>query len=263
MNEIVAQETNSAQIEVEKTRVLQEVQAQVLVAQKCPRDEQKAYKRIMDSAKRMSLAENAIYCYPRGGQTVKGASIRTAETIAKYWGNLAYGIKELSQDNETKTSEVMAYCWDLENNVRAEKVFKVKHRRTTKKGAYYLEDDRDIYELTANMGARRLRACILNIVPIDIVEDFLEACQKTIAGANDKPLKERVRDMIQAFEQIGVTQNQIEKRIGTKADCFIEQNLVVLRGIYKAIKDNFGKIEDYFEKEELERERSVLNEINE
>ena len=43
MNEIVAQETNSAQIEVEKTRVLQEVQAQVLVAQKCPRDEQKSF----------------------------------------------------------------------------------------------------------------------------------------------------------------------------------------------------------------------------
>ena len=95
------------------------------------------------------------------------------------------------------------------------------------------------------------------------MEDFLEACQKTIAGANDKPLKERVRDMIQAFEQMGVTQNQIEKRIGRKAECFIEQNLVVLRGIYKAIKDNFGKIEDYFEKEELEREKSVLNEINE
>ena len=100
--------------EVEKTRVLQEVQAQVLVARQCPRDEQRAIKRIMDSAKRQSLAENAIYSYPRGGEIVTGASIRTAETIAKYWGNLAYGIKELSQDNETKTSEVQER---LQNNL--------------------------------------------------------------------------------------------------------------------------------------------------
>lgn len=260
MNEIVEmkKETLNVQSEVEKTRVLQEVQAQVLVARQCPRDEQRAIKRIMDSAKRQSLAENAIYSYPRGGEIVTGASIRTAETIAKYWGNLAYGIKELSQDPNTKTSEVMAYCWDLENNVRAEKVFTVKHRRRTKKGSYWLEDDRDIYELTANMGARRLRACILNVVPSDVVEDFLNECQKTLAGGNDKPLKERIKEMIKAFETLGVTQAQIEKRIGTKADNFIEHNLVTLRGIYKAIKDNFAKIDDYFEKEELEREKSIL-----
>jgi hypothetical protein len=248
----------NVQSEVEKTRVLQEVQAMVLVARQCPRDEQRAIKRIMESAKRKSLAENAIYCYPRGGQTVTGASIRTAETIAKYWGNLTYGIKELSRDEKAKTSEMMAYCWDLENNVRAEKVFKVKHTRNTKKGSYTLDDERDIYELTANYGTRRLRACILNIIPDDVVEDFLEVCQKTIAGSNDKPLKERIREMIKAFEKIGVTQNQIEKRIGTKADNFIEYNLVALRGIYKSISDNFAKIEDYFEPEKVEYQESVL-----
>lgn len=248
----------NVQSEVEKTRVLQEVQAMVLVARQCPRDEQRAIRRIMESAKRKSLAENAIYCYPRGGQTVTGASIRTAETIAKYWGNLTYGIKELSRDEKAKTSEMMAYCWDLENNVRAEKVFKVKHTRNTKKGSYALEDERDIYELTANYGARRLRACILNIIPADVVEDFLEVCQKTIAGSNDKPLKERIREMIKAFEKIGVTQNQIEKKIGTKADNFIEYNLVALRGIYKSICDNFAKIEDHFEPEKVEYQESVL-----
>ncbi len=248
----------NVQSEIEKTRVLQEVQAMVLVARQCPRDEQRAIRRIMDSAKRKSLAENAIYCYPRGGQTVTGASIRTAETIAKYWGNITYGIKELSRDEKAKTSEMLAYCWDLENNVRAEKVFKVKHKRDTKKGSYALDDERDIYELTANYGSRRLRACILNIIPADVVEDFLTECQKTIAGSNDKPIKERIKEMIRAFEKLGVTQNQIEKRIGTKADSFIEYNLVALRGIYKSITDNFAKVEDYFEPETIEYQESIL-----
>lgn len=243
-------ETYNTQAEVEKQRVMQEVQALVLVAQKCPRDEVKAHKRIMDAAKRVSLAEGALYAYPRSGQIIKGPSIRTAETIAKYWGNISFGIKELSQNNTTKESEMMAYAWDLETNVRQEKVFKVPHKRYSKsKGLTNLDDPRDIYEMTANQGARRLRACILGLIPTDIIEDFVKECEKTLAGTNSKPLKDRVKEMIKAFEGLGVTQAQVEKRLGCKSSSFIEKHLVDLRAIYKSIKDNFQTIDDYFEKE--------------
>lgn len=36
--------------------------------------------------------------------------------------------------------------------------FELKHWRTTKNGGYKLTDDRDIYELEANMASRRIRA---------------------------------------------------------------------------------------------------------
>ncbi len=243
-------ETYNTQAEVEKQRVMQEVQALVLVAQKCPRDEVKAHKRIMDAAKRQTLAEGALYAYPRGGQIIKGPSIRTAETIAKYWGNISFGIKELSQNNTTKESEMMAYAWDLETNVRQEKVFKVPYKRYSKsKGLTNLDDPRDIYEMTANQGARRLRTCILGLIPTDIIEDFVKECEKTLAGTNSKPLKDRVKEMIKAFEGLGVTQAQVEKRLGCKSSSFIERHLVDLRAIYKSIKDNFQTINDYFEKE--------------
>lgn len=235
------------QTEVEKTRVLQEVQAMVLVARQCPRNEVLATKKIMEAAKRKNLAENAMYAYPRGGQIVKGPSIRTAETIAKYWGNVSYGIKELSQDSKNNVSEVMAYAWDLETNVRQEKVFKVPHKRDKRGGGQILTDSRDIYEITANMGARRLRACLLGIIPTDIIEDFLAECEKTLAGNNNEPLKVRVMNMVQAFEGLGVTQEMIEKRLGCKADSFIEKHLVDLRAIYKSIKDNFQTIDAYFD----------------
>jgi len=254
MNELTETESETkefalqnVQSEVEKQRVMQEVQALVLVAQKCPRDEVKAVKRIMDAAKRKTLAESSVYAYPRGGQIIKGPSIRTAETIAKYWGNISFGIKELSQDNKNHFSEVMAYAWDLETNVRQEKVFKVPHKRDTKKGPQTLTDSRDIYEITANMGARRLRACLLGVIPSDVVDDFITECEKTLAGDNSKPLKDRVMDMVKAFEELGVTQEMIEKRLGCKADSFIEKHIVDLRAIYKSIKDNFQTIEAYFE----------------
>lgn len=243
---MTAMPTNVGQ-EVEKTRALQEVQAAIFMARQFPRDEFRAQKKIMEAAKRLSMAEKAIYCYPRGGQQIKGASIRTAETIAKHWGNLSYGIKELSQNSAEHSSEMMAYCWDLESNVRVERIFKVKHIRDTKDGGKLLTDQRDIYEKTANDGARRLRAAILEVLPADIVEDFLKACEKTMEGSSDKPLKERITDMLKKFEDYGVTQDMIEKKVGTKAENFIPKNIVDLGSIYNSIKNNFAPIEQYFD----------------
>ncbi len=233
--------------EVEKSRALQEVQAAIFMARQFPRDETRAYRKVIEASKRLSLAEKAIYCYPRGGQQIKGPSIRTAETIAKYWGNLSYGIKELSQNNTEHSSEMMAYCWDLESNVRVERIFKVPHIRDTKQGTKLLTDARDIYEKTANDGARRLRAAILEVLPSDVVEDFIKACEKTIEGSSDKPIKDRVKDMLTLFEEIGVSQDMIEKRIGTKTDNFIAKNIVDLGGIYNSIKNNFAPVEQYFD----------------
>ena len=250
--------------EVEKSRALQEVQAAIFMARQLPRDETRAYRKVMEAGKRLSLAEKAIYCYPRGGQQIKGASIRTAVTIAKYWGNLSYGIKELSQSSTEHSSEMMAYCWDLESNVRVERVFKVKHIRDTKSGSKLLTDARDIYEKTANDGARRLRAAILEVLPSDIVEDFLKVCEKTIEGSSDKPIKDRVQDMLKLFEELGVTKEMIEGRIGTKTDNFIAKNLVDLGAIYNSIKNNFAPVEQYFEvptsaeKQKSEAEQKLL-----
>lgn len=175
------------------------------MARQFPRNEMLACRKIMESAKRLTLAEKATYCYPRGGQQIKGPSVRAAEAIAKYWGNISYGIKELSQNTAEHTSEVLAFAWDLESNVRAERIFKVPHTRYTKNGGnQVLTDPRDIYERIANDGARRKRAVLLEILPGDVVEDFLNECEKTLVGSNTKPLKERVTDMLKMFEELGV-----------------------------------------------------------
>lgn len=243
--------------EVEKTRALQEVQGAIFMARQFPRNEVLAARKIMESAKRLTLAEKATYCFPRGGQQVKGASVRAAEAIAKYWGNISYGIKELSQNTADHSSEVLAYAWDLESNVRAERVFKVPHIRYSKSGGNtILTDPRDIYEKIANDGARRKRTVLLEILPGDVVEDFLNECEKTLIGSNTKPLKERVNDMLKMFEELGVTQEMIEKRVGTKCDNFIPKNIVDLGGVYNSIKNNFAPLSQFFDvPSEAEKQR--------
>lgn len=227
-------------------RQAQEVQAAMVIAKRFPRDEFEAMGRIMKACKRKTLAEQASYTYPRGGQVVTGPSIRLAEAIAQAWGNIDYGVIEL--DQKDGNSEMMAYAWDLETNTRSTKIFTVAHKRDTKKGSKILTDGRDIYEMSANMGARRMRACILAVIPGDVVDAAEEECKKTLAGAYKEPLEDRLLKMLQAFEEeFSVDKTMIEKYMGYVLTRFTEQDFVKLRGVFKSLRDGMAKREDYFD----------------
>jgi hypothetical protein len=242
---------SDAAITVEQSRAIQEVQGAIVMAKKFPRNETACFAKIIESCKRKSLAESAMYSYPKGGTKVTGASIRMAETLAKYWGNIQFGIVELSQANGS--SEVMAYAWDLETNTRQIKQFTVKHSRYSKSsGITKLTDPRDIYEMTANQGARRLRACILGVLPSDLLDAAIDECEKTLRGDNKEPLGDRIRTCVAKFAEIGVTQEMIEKRFNHVIDAIDVHELVALAKIFNSLRDNMAKIEDYFEKPQVE-----------
>lgn len=228
------------------SRQAQEVQAAMVVAKRFPRDEVDGFNRIMTSCQRKSLAERAMYEYPRGGTKVTGPSIRLAEAIAQNWGNIDFGIIELEQNNGE--SQVMAYAWDLETNTRQTKIFNVPHVRGTKKGNIPLTDPRDIYEMVANQGARRLRACILGVIPGDVIDAAVEQCKKTLVEGNDEPLIDRVRKGIKLFEdKFSVSQQMIEKYIGCKSEAFSENDMLRLNNVYRSLRDGMAKREDYFD----------------
>ncbi len=229
------------------SRQAQEVQAAMVIAKKFPRDEVQSFNRIMRACQRKTLAEQAMYEYPRGGTKVTGPSIRLAEAMAQNWGNLDYGIVELEQKNGE--SQVMAYAWDLETNTRQTKIFSVPHIRSTKKGNVTLTDPRDIYELVANQGARRVRACILGVIPGDVIDSALVQCNATLLSDNgDKPLIDLVRDAAALFQSdYGVTIQMLEKFIGCKSESFTMNDLIRLKRVYKSLKDGMAKREDYFE----------------
>ena len=237
------EETNSL-IQVSESRAVAEVQASYVIAKKFPRNEHQAYMKIIDSCKRPFLAEQAMYAYPRGGSLVTGPSIRLAEVMARSWGNIDFGIRELSQSNGVSTVE--AYAIDLETNTPSRVIFQVPHVRDTKKGRIKLTDARDIYEMVANQGSRRLRACILKLMPSDVVEGAVEQVKKTLQSG-EIPLSEQIKRMVVAFDELGVKVEHLEKRLGHKLDATIAQEIVTLKGIYKALKDGFSKREDFFD----------------
>lgn len=240
----LSEHVNAGTIEIESSRAIAEAQGKLVIAKRFPRDEARAYAKIIDSCKRKGLAEEATYSFPRGGQTVSGPSIRLAEELARTWGNIDYGIRELSR--KEGVSEMEAYAWDLETNTSSSQKFTVRHIRDTRGGGQTLTDERDIYELTANQGARRLRARILAILPPDIVEASLSECRRTLAGNNDEPVADRVRKMIRAFEKYGVTAAMIEVRLAHSLDTVLPDEIADLQGIFNSLKNGMSKAGDWF-----------------
>jgi len=229
-------------------RAVQEVQAALIIAQRFPRDEIKAKAKILKACERPELAEVAEYEYTRGNTKITGPTIDLLRAIANRWGNLRFGWAEV--DRQNGQSSIRTFAWDMQTNGQAERTFTVKHWRDTREGGYLLTDERDIYELLANSAARRVRACLEEVIDADIVTAAVDQCRRTLVqGAGKVPLRDQCVQMLNAFAEFGVTQEEIEKRIGNKLAGVSPNQLASLRRVFKSLKDGIGTKEDYFKPE--------------
>ena len=230
------------------------VQAQLVYAASRPRNEQRAVDRMLNSFQRQSLAEVSVYQYARGGSDITGLSIRAAEAMAMAWGNMDFGLRELEQKNGESTVE--AFAWDLETNVRRSITFRVQHYRDTKRGRVKLEDSRDIYEMVANQGSRRVRACILAVIPRDIQEAVMAQVENTMRASFDIT-PEYLKKWLAAFKKFGVTKDQIEARIQRRLDTITPAQMTGLVNIYNSLKDGIGTVADFFEVQQQNTQKAM------
>jgi hypothetical protein len=241
---IAARPSGNAVAQSDQQRSIAEVQAAMMIARMNPRDPVAAMDRILNACTRPTLADAAVYQYSRGGSDVSGPSIRLAEAMAQQWGNIKTSVRELDQANGASTVQTVA--WDLETGYQCDKVFQVPHLRHTKRGVTRLEDPRDIYELIANQGARRLRSCILAVIPGDVTEAAVAQCEATMkAKADTSP--EAMLKMVDAFAAYGVTREQIEKRIQRRLDAIQPAQVVSLKKVYASMRDGMSAAADWFD----------------
>lgn len=248
-----------AMIMVAQQREIAEVQSKLIIARSAPRSRKIAKERILQECSDHSLAEEALYSYNRGGQEITGESIRLAEVIAQNWGNFEFGIRELEQREGESTVE--AYAWDLETNVSQRKIFQVPHIRYSRaKGNAKLSDPRDIYELIANNGARRMRACILGMIPPDVKKAAVSACEETLK-AKIAITPDLIQSIMKKFSEFKVTKEMIEKRIQRHVDAITPGLVIQLGKILNSLKDGMSAPSDWFEFEATpkESERGTLD----
>lgn len=254
----------NALTQVEQQRAVSETQSKIFLAKQFPRNQAESLSNIIQACQRVSLAEKSMYSYQRGGTDITGPSIRLAEAIAQNWGNMQFGIKELEQKNGE--SLVLAYAWDMQTNVVQDKTFAVPHKRTTKKGTYKLEDPRDIYEMVANQGARRMRSCILALIPGDIVEESIKECTKTLVSKMEKEsgkTEERIKKCLEEFSKFNVSKEQLEKYVQRNLEAATPTQFVQLGTILNSLKDGISSASGWFEMTENNSEKSSTEQLKE
>lgn len=241
---------------VEQSRAVAEVQAAIVVAQNCPRNSRAAIEAARDSCGRKALADRAFFRFARAGQNITGPTVHLARELARCWGNVQYGITELRRDDEYGQSEMQAWAWDVQTNTRVSSTFIVPHRRDTRSGATTLTDQRDIYENNANNAARRLREAIFDILPPWFTEEAIEVCNRTLEHGEGVPLPTRIANLLKHYALIGVTEGQLESKMGRPSGEWTPFDVSQLGVIFQSIKRG-----ETTREEEFPEERTSASEI--
>lgn len=227
--------------QVDVARIAMEVQAQVISAHKFPRDEMRSVDKIINSCTQPALADVALYKYSRGKDEdgkkndIIGPSIRLAEEIARCWGNIQYGWRITAQG--PNWSDLEAFAWDVESGLRPALTFRVKHWRDLGKGkGYFLNSERDIYELCANQAARRVRKCILQLIPAQVQEMAVQQVKKTTAS-DFEGLKHKIEVTVAYFKGMGISVAALESYLEHPLSETTPEELVDLRACATSIKE--------------------------
>lgn len=235
---------------VEQSRAVAEVAGAIMVARQVPRRVDAARAAMQQSCRIPRLAEKAFYSYPRGKETVTGATVHLARELARCWQNIQYGVAELRRDDENGLSEMTAFAWDVEANTRASTTFIVPHARdyTDRDGKpqrKQLVALRDVYESNANNAARRVREQIFAVLPPWFTDEAQEICRLTLAG-DKKDLTERREAAVKAFAQIGVQRDQLEQKLGRPVDRWSIYDLPQLMITHRSLVAGELTIEEAF-----------------
>lgn len=232
-----------------------ELEAMVARAEQRPRDEFQALEKMRTAARRPSFAEAALYAFPRGGQTISGPSIALLRPLAVYWRNIRCGWRILSDDEDSVMLQGFAH--DVESNLvrtqeaRVKKLVQRKNKET-RKTEWTKPDERDLRELLGRHGSILERNCLLGVIPPDIVDDVVQHCIKTqqdIASGQLKASREdTIRAIVLTFAELGVTKEMLESKIQHPIETITPDEIVALRGRYKAIKDGMSTVDDNFER---------------
>jgi len=239
---------------VESARAVAEVRAMMLMAQEFPRSINVSRARMEDACKQYELAEVATFRMPRGGSQITGPSIHLARELAVCWGNITFDIKEMSRNDQLGQSEMFAYAWDLQTNVRSGNTFIVEHKMDVGSGTRKLVSMNDIYLNNANAAARRLREAIFGVIPRWFRVAALDLCKKTLVEkldgkdgrADSKPLAYHIQTLIKNFAGLHVTVSQLEAKIGMPEAKWTADDVAALFVIGKSIQNGDTARDDEF-----------------
>jgi len=250
------------------------IEARYIMAERHPRDIEEFRLALEKECQRPSFAAVAIYRKPIGKkwnprtkqdeeQYVEGPSIRFIETALRCYRNVYPEVVTVFDSPDVRICRVSVT--DLENNltytteVTISKIVERKGRQNSKgeweppKGRELAGEGRlNSYgemtypvratddELTIKQNAMLSKAIRMNgqrLLPGDIVEQAIRIIQQTQQKQDAKDPDAAKRQIIDAFNELGVSPYDLQMFLGHPLDRLQPAELADLRGIYSALKN--------------------------
>ena len=249
---------NQEIIQVQQADMLQalnrsEVDQQVATAKQYPRHLPTVLNQIQTYATMdEETASECFYALYRknadgSDQIIDGLSVRMAEIIAGAWGNLRIATRIIGNDGKTITAQ--AVCHDLETNVAIST--EVKRSILTKKGYTFSQD---MQVVTGNAAAAiAFRNAVLKVIPKAVTKKVIEEV-KLVAQGKAMDMEKQRQTLVLYFGKLNVTEQMILDMFEIKTrDEIDKEKVLILKGLYNAIKEGTTSVQEAFVKPVEER----------
>lgn len=267
---IVRQEFGSTQMEVRgetaahAAAAAQEalVKARCALAKHSPRDIEVVRTRLLKDCARPLFAEKAIYSKPVGSKLNKktdeweeeyaeGPSVRLAEAVFRHLGNLYVDAMVVVDDAEKRIIKVMAM--DLETNATDAQDVTISKtvERSNAKGRQVISErlnswGKKTFTVVAtedellnkvNSGVAKMRRNkIIELAPVDIVEEAMIKCRETTAKTDAQDPDAAKRRLIDAFAEHQVFADDLRAWLGHELEKMTPGEIAQLRKVYAALE---------------------------
>lgn len=230
-----------------------QIRARYSLAQLRPRDWDEVRLRVMKECERPRFAQVARYSVPRGGKNVTGWSIRAAEALMRYVGNIDAQTRVVADDDRQRVIAVTVMDLEVNAAITVEVVVpKTVERRKLGQGqkalatrhnsfgdiVYLVEstDDELLFKQN-NLLAKARRNAILQLVPGDLLDEMLEVVEETQARADKSDPDAARKKLLDCFDFVGVTPAALKEYIGKPLEALTPPDFKHLREVYAALRD--------------------------
>jgi hypothetical protein len=245
------QQSENAAI-VMSARARATIEAMCVLAERHPRDWGVVRVKMLNECKRPGFADAAIYEVPRGGKTISGFSIRFAEAVLRYVGNMSAGSEVVFEDNEKLI--VMVTVRDYESNTAIETqvmVPKTVEKKTLSSGERPISSrrnsygdlvhlvpatDNDIAMKQNSLVSKAMRNAVLRLLPGDIADECEKVLNETYAKKDAEDPDAARKKVIDSFAELRVMPDQLVLYVGHSLDTLSPKELNELRGLWAAVR---------------------------
>ena len=236
-----------AEASIVPTEGRQMVQTNFVTAMRCqvPRDKTAVLEQALEEFR---LGADGMYYRwtvksKDGPKTVEGISIQGAMVLAREWGNCTY---QIALAGESKGQWMFEATFiDLEKGAAFPRLYQ---QNKGKMGGDY-DEQRGLDMVFQRGQSMAIRNAVLAGMPEWLKRRCFDAATGAVKEESGPTLKQSLEKCAQSFRVLGVSVEQLEHNLEKRHDDWTGEDLVTLRGLYRAISDGQITVAAAFERE--------------